>query len=197
MNERKPFIVEFTGSPEAGKTTVINTLYNQLLKMGYNVKKYPESAENCPKTFPKECLEAKLWINFDTAKHIIEAPFLHEYDIIFFDRGAFDIIFWLYLDSIYYPEIVSKSSPFEKTLKDYPPDFLIALFVSEEESIRRRGGEGRIVTKEFVATYNRLFKTFINCLEINKIVVSTNNKQIEEVVETVKKSILENLESHS
>jgi len=197
MNKRKPFIVEFTGTPEAGKTTVINILHEQLSKMGYKIKKYPESAENCPKTFPKECLEAKLWINFDTAKHILEAPFLYDYDIILFDRGALDRKFWLYLDSIYYPQLVSKTSPIENVFKDYPPDFLVALCVSEEESIKRRGGEGRLVTKEFVATYNRLFKAFINSIGVNKFIVSTDNKKVEEVVKTVKKSILENLESHS
>lgn len=193
MNKRKPFIVEFTGSPEAGKTTVIGILYNQLLKMGYKVKKYPESAENCPNTFPKDCLEAKLWINFDTAKHVLEAPFLYDYDIILFDRGALDIKFWLYLDSINRSKVVSKMSPFEEVLKNYPPNLLIALYVSVDESIRRRGGEGRIVTKEFVSTYNRLFKTFINSVGVNKVIVSTDNKPIEEVVQTVKNSILENL----
>lgn len=197
MNKRKPFIVEFTGSPEAGKTTVIDILYKQLLKMGYKVKKYPESAENCPSFFPKECLEAKLWINFDTAKHVLEAPFLYDYDIILFDRGALDHKFWIYLDSVYYPQLVSKTSPIENIFKDYLPDFLIALCVSEDESIRRRGGEGRIVTKEFVATYNRLFNSFINSVGVNKVIVSTDNKPIKKVVETVKKSILENMKIHS
>lgn len=197
MNKRKPFIVEFTGTPEAGKTTVIDILYKQLLEMGYKVKKYPESAENSPNFFPKDCLEEKLWINFDTAKHILEAPFLSDYDIIIFDRGALDRKFWLYLDSVYYPHIVSKTSPIEKIFGDYPPDFLIALCVSAEESIKRRGGEGRIVTKEFVSIYNRIFNYFINSIKINKLIISTDNKKVAEVVQAVKESILENLKGHS
>lgn len=197
MNERKPFIVEFTGTPEAGKTTVINILHEQLLKMGYKVKIYPESAENSPKFFPKECIEAKLWINFDTTKHVLEAPFLDEYDIILFDRGALDRLFFVYLDSVYNPEIALKLGLFENILKDYLPNLLIAFYVSEEESIKRRGGEGRLVTKEFVSNYNRLLTTFINSLEINKVLVSTDNKSIEEVVETVQNLILENIERHS
>ena len=197
MNERKPFIVEFTGTPEAGKTTVINILHEQLLKMGYKVKIYPESAENSPKFFPKECIEAKLWINFDTTKHVLEAPFLDEYDIILFDRGALDRLFFVYLDSVYNPEIALKLGLFENILKDYLPNLLIAFYGSEEESIKRRGGEGRLVTKEFVSNYNRLLTTFINSLEINKVLVSTDNKSIEEVVETVQNLILENIERHS
>ena len=100
------------------------------------------------------------------------------------------------LDSIYYPETLLKLKPFENILKDYPPDFLVALYVTTEESIRRRGGEGRIVTREFVTTYNSLLKDFIDSLGINKTIVSTDNMHIEEVVETVKNSILENMRSH-
>lgn len=197
MNTRKPYIVEFTGTPEAGKTTVINIIHETLLQMGYKVKKYPESAEKTPKIFPKNALESKLWMNFDTAKHILEAPFLTDYDIVIFDRGSLDRIFWLYLDSVYNPEFVYKVASSTEILNEYPPDLLIALYVSESESIRRRGGEGRIVTRDFVTSYNRLLKSFINSLGIDKVVVSTDNKPIEEVVKTVKDSILEHYKSHS
>lgn len=197
MNERKPFIVEFTGTPEAGKTTVINILYEQLLKKGYKIKIYPESAENTPAFFQKGSIEAKMWMNFDTSKHILEAAFLHDYDIIIFDRGAIDRIFWIYLDSIYNPEVISKKISFKNFFKDYPPDLLIAFYIPEDESIKRRGGEGRLVTKDFVSNYNQLFKTFIISYNINKVIVDTNNKSIEEVVEVVESYILENLKSHS
>lgn len=197
MNSRKPFIVEFTGTPEAGKTTVINIILKQLLEMGYKVKVYPESAENAPKNFPKGSLEENLWRNFDTAKHVLEAQFLSDYDIVIFDRGALDRIFFIYLDTVYTPEIALKNAPFEGIFREYPPDILISFYVSEDEAIRRRGGEGRLVTKEFVSNYNRLLTTFINSLEVNKKVISTDNKTVEEVVETVQNSILENIEGHS
>ena len=197
MNRRKPFIVEFTGTPEAGKTTVINLLYEDLLKADYKVKMYPESAENAPKSFPKGCLEASLWRNFDTAKHVLEAQFLSDYDIIIFDRGALDRIFFVYLDAAYDAETALVNSPFVKILEDYPPDLLIVFHVSIEESIKRRGGEGRLVTREFISTYNRLLKAFVDSLRINKVVVSTDNKPIKEVVETAKNSILEHFKSHS
>lgn len=194
MNERKPFIVEFTGTPEAGKTTVMHLLYNQLSEMGYNIKFYPESAENAPKIFPKGCIEENFWINFDTLNHVLEAQYLSDYDIIIFDRGAMDRILWIYLDCVYNSSIAYQKSYLEDCFKKYPPDLLIAFYVSEDESIKRRGGEGRLVTKEFVSTYNGLLKTFINSLEINKVIISTDNNPIEEVVQTVKNSILENLE---
>lgn len=196
MNTRKPFIIEFTGTPEAGKTTVINLLHKELEKKGYRVKIYPESAEKTPKIFPKECLEAKLWIDSNVVQNILEAQYLLDYDIIIFDRGSIDRIFWIYLDSVYNPVASQKCVPFEMILKNYPPNLLIAFYVSEEESIRRRGGEGRLVTRDFVHNYNHLLVTFINSLGINKVIVSTDNKPIEEVVSVVMNSILEH-KSHS
>lgn len=190
---RKPFIVEFTGTPEAGKTTVIKRLYIWLTRMGYRVKLYPESAELTPSIFPKGCLEAKLWMNFNTAKNVVESHFLSDYDIVIFDRGLYDIMFWSYFDSIYNYDIATKNANLSSFLENYPPDLLIAFFVSEEESIKRRGGEGRLVTKEFVSNYNKVLKTFINSIGINKVIVSTDNKQISTVVETVRKTILENM----
>lgn len=197
MTRHKPFIVEFTGTPEAGKTTVINALCKNLTTLGYNIKLYPESSENTPKFFPKNCIEANLWRNFDTFKHVVEAPYLSEYDIIIFDRGAIDRMFWVYLDSIYDFDIAVKSSSFITIIKDYKPNLLISFHVSPEESIKRRGGEGRLVTKDFLMEYNRLLDVFINSLRINKVIVSTDNLAIDEVVFTVKNFILENLEKPS
>lgn len=194
---KKPFIVEFTGTPEAGKTTVINILFEDLKKLGYKVKLYPESAEITPKEFPKGCLEAKLWMNFDTAKNILEAQYLSNYDIVLFDRGVFDRIFWIYLDSVYNPEAAVKNSIFNNIFNEYPSDLLVAFYVSIDEAIKRRGGEGRLVTKEFIKNYNILFQTFISTLKTNKCVVNTTDKTIEEVVKFATNSILENLKSHS
>lgn len=194
---KKPFIVEFTGTPEAGKTTVINILFEDLKKLGYKVKLYPESAEITPKEFPKGCFEAKLWMNFDTAKNILEAQYMSDYEIVLFDRGAFDRMFWIYLDSVYNPEIAAKNSVLNNIFNEYPSDLLVAFYVSIDEAIRRRGGEGRLVTKDFIYNYNTLFQTFISTLETNKFVLNTTDKTIEEVVELVENSILENLKSHS
>ena len=45
---RKPFMVEFTGTPEAGKTTSIRNVANKLLNEGYTVAILEESAERLP-----------------------------------------------------------------------------------------------------------------------------------------------------
>ena len=196
MNRHKPFIVEFTGTPEAGKTTAIKNVYRQLTAMGYKVRIYPESAEIAPSFIPKGSKDFKLWIDADTFKHIIEAPYQENYDFIIFDRGSLDRIFWIYLDTIKNYELGLEFAPFGILAKNYPPDLLITLYVSDEESIRRRGGEGHIVTQEFVRSYNNLLKAFVNTVKVNHALIVTDNKTIEEVTATVVNSILENIHSY-
>lgn len=190
---RKPFIVEFTGTPEAGKTTVINQLYAVLSNKGYKVKLYPESAELSKSLFPKGVKDAKLWININTLQNIIEAPFQTEYDIILFDRGSMDRLFWIYMDSITDFNFALKNCSMGSLFQEYPPDLLMIFKVSPEEALKRRGGEGHLVTNDFLMDYNRRLNIFINSIGINKVIVSTDNHRIYEVVNVTLNSILENM----
>ena len=40
------------------------------------------------------------------------------------------------------------------------PDLFLGIFVSPETAIKRRGGEGRLVTRKYLEDYNRLFMEF-------------------------------------
>lgn len=193
MNRKKPFIVEFTGTPEAGKTTVIHKLCEQLKKIGYSVKIYPENIELLPKTFPKVSTHAAVWVNCDTLKNVLEATFLSDYDIVIFDRGSYDKIFWSYLYFFIDLDIAMKYVPFINLYKNYLPDLLITFIVSEEQSIIRRGGEGSVVTKSFICRYNQLLNAFIESITTNKLIVNTENMDIKSVVEHVLKSILKEM----
>lgn len=197
MIRQKPFIVELTGTPEAGKTTIINLLYQKLSDLGYKVRVYPESAEESKSIFPRESnnpQDAKLWMNVLTLKHLIEAPY-QPYDIILFDRGAVDRIFWIYLDILYNNFDLEKECSLELFFRDYFPDQLIIFKVSIEEAIKRRGGEGHVVTREFLNNYNRLLDSFINSIRINKHIVCTDNMRIDEVLDVTTNLILESIKN--
>ena len=64
-------------------------------------------------------------------------------------------------------------------------------------SINRRGGEGRIVTHEFVKSYNTLLNNFLDSVKVNNVLINTEQKTIEEVTAIVLKSILELVEEPS
>lgn len=49
----KPFMVEFSGTPEAGKTTAINAVVNMLERDGYKTIILEESAGKLPVEIPK------------------------------------------------------------------------------------------------------------------------------------------------
>ena len=200
MNRQKPFIVEFTGTPEAGKTTILTLLKQSLESSGFTVKVYPESAEKSKSIFPRDSygkskFDAKFWMHLETLKNLVEAPY-QNYDILLFDRGSLDKKFWINLDACngdFDDRIIYLSKLFDDVL----PDLLIVLKVSVDESLRRRGGEGHVVTRQFLERYNALLNHFVNSLKINKDIICTDNMQIDEVVEVVTKTILENLNKPS
>ena len=71
MSRQKPLLVEFTGTPEAGKTTTISIIYKQLISMGYKVRIYPESAEITPGFIPKGS-KIQLFISSKSLSNIID-----------------------------------------------------------------------------------------------------------------------------
>ena len=61
------------------------------------------------------------------------------------------------------------------------PDLLIALMVSPELSIKRRGGEGRLVNTEYVRNYNKLFLDFYDKIKMRKELIITDKLNIYEM----------------
>ena len=90
---RKPLMVEFTGTPEAGKTTAVRSVANKLLNLGYNVSILKESAENLPIEIPKGTWDANLWMHYQTQSGLIKASYFNS-DIVLIDRGLIDSMFY-------------------------------------------------------------------------------------------------------
>ena len=88
-----PFIVEFSGTPEAGKTTAIGTVANMLRSNGYKVVTLQESAESLPLEIPKGSFDANLWMHLRTQSELLKAVYSPN-DIILADRGLIDSFFY-------------------------------------------------------------------------------------------------------
>ena len=119
IHKTSPFMIEFIGTPEAGKTTTIHRLKDLLLTQKYSVNLVRESAEIVPTSFPKGSTEAHFWMRLTTARSILE--------------------------------------------------------------IRRRGGEGRIVTYSFVKQYNKVLDSFIDSVTCPVFHLDTTNLSQDEV----------------
>lgn len=88
----RPFMVEFTGTPEAGKTTVIGNISNKLLNLGYSVLVLKESAEKLPDEIPKGTWDANLWMHYQTQSGVLKAMY-SKADIVLIDRGYWIVNF--------------------------------------------------------------------------------------------------------
>lgn len=90
----RPFFIEFTGSPCAGKTTTITELDKFLRRQGFQVLRPQEGAEvirHIPRTTPLYNLRTGLY----ALNILIDQSYGHLYDIVIFDRCIFDAYCWM------------------------------------------------------------------------------------------------------
>lgn len=163
-----PFTVEFLGTPEAGKTTMIQCIHEELSK-NMKVSILQESAEIVPSFFPKGSIDAHFWMRLTTARGVLEKKFSSEpYQLILVDREIIDTFFWDYyygINNVLSQDKVSHANAFFEDL-ELLPNLVIFLSTTPEESIHRRGGEGRIVTLEFVNRFNEALFSFMEHVSI-------------------------------
>ena len=179
----RPYIIEFTGTPEAGKTTSIMKIISILKSHGFNVGHIKESAEILPNCIPKRSWHAHIWMRCTTIAELIEMTYRSQYDVVICDRGALDALFFGY--KFMYEERCSfhQLNTYIDFIKEakVEPDFLITLYTTPEEAIRRRGGEGTLVTEKWLTDYNNLLHSFYSEQAIDKIWLDTTNQTADQV----------------
>jgi hypothetical protein len=89
----RPWLVEFAGTPRAGKTTVIGGLSTLLKRDGWHVRLVDEQAGCCPVP-DKDNPHFNIWTTCSTICRIVEARYSSA-DIVLIDRGLFDALCWL------------------------------------------------------------------------------------------------------
>lgn len=187
---RKPFMVEFSGTPEAGKTTTINTVANIMRNANYRVIVLRESAESLPDEIAKGTFQANMWMHFITQAGLLKAVHA-DADIALIDRGIVDSEF--YGQKFLLEGGCSKDEyeEFERTfLQCLKPDLFITLMVTPEEAIKRRGGEGRLVNREYVRKYNEAYLKYFRTVQYPKELINTEMKEPFEVSKQVSDIIL-------
>lgn len=187
---RRTFMVEFSGTPEAGKTTTINTVANIMRNANYRVIVLRESAESLPDEIAKGTFQANMWMHFITQAGLLKAVHA-DADIALIDRGIVDSEF--YGQKFLSEGGCSKDEyeEFERTfLQCLKPDLFITLMVTPEEAIKRRGGEGRLVNREYVRKYNEAYLKFFRTVQYPKVLINTEMKEPSEVSKQVSDIIL-------
>ena len=176
--QRRPLLIEFCGSPKAGKSTTIASLNIFLKRNGFNTVVLTERASVCPidnKTHP--------FFNFWTMSSAIADIVKHldmgagKIDIIISDRGIFDSLCWFnWLNknpSLSSPYLDNKTfSGLQKfILMDMWRDYidLIYIFrVNPETSIKREYSNlltekrGTIMTEDVLGGFNDSVKYVVD-----------------------------------
>ena len=190
---RKPFMVEFTGTPEAGKTTSIANIANNLRSIGYSVSVLKESAEKLPEEIPKGTWYANLWMHYQTQAGLVKAKF-YQTDIVLIDRGLVDSNFY---GKKFLWEGICTNQEYQKFRQQFMdelfPDFLLALMVPPETAIKRRGGEGHLVNEEYLKKYNEMFLRYYEEIKCPKCLVDTSEFDVYEMNQEILSVILKNL----
>ena len=191
----RPIIVEFSGLPNSGKTTLLQNIKSICNCNNVNPIIVQEPAELLPLIIPKGSVEQNLWITLETLQRNLELKYESNADFILLDRGFYNQLFWAKMYEEEHPKycqyVTDLILKFDE-MNDVKPDFLYIIDVSVEESIRRRLSSNKPVTfskEQFLVSYTKKFEEFYKTIE-SKLYLDTTNLSKSEVAETVFKTII-------
>ncbi len=116
--QKRPIIIEFSGSPKAGKTSCINSLELFLKRNKFSVKVIQERASICPVS-DKQSPMFNLWTSCMSLSGLIGTleDKTNSVDVLILDRGIFDSLCWF--------EWLSSTNKMEESQKDIIEHFLL------------------------------------------------------------------------
>lgn len=93
--QRRPIVIEFSGSPKAGKTSCINSLELFLKRNGFTVQIIQERASVCP-VIDKQSPMFNIWTSCMSLAGLIGTleGKTNKVDVLILDRGIFDALCW-------------------------------------------------------------------------------------------------------
>ncbi len=101
LSKKKPYVIEFTGTPRTGKTSLINNLKDFFKKKGFSVciiEEFTTSLKYKTQIYPILKNESKNVVNTEIPKYVLkdlDDAINSKYDIIIVDRSLFDRLIWV------------------------------------------------------------------------------------------------------
>lgn len=192
---KRPVIVEFSGLPNSGKTTLLRKIKKLCESNNVNAIIMQEPAELLPENIPKGTIAQNLWITLETLQRSLELTYVTDVDYILLDRGFYNQLFWSTMykqkDATYSEYITDFMEKFAQRYH-VKPDYLYVVDVSVEESLRRRMLAGEEVTfskKEFLIDYKKEFEKFYKKID-SVLYIDTTSLTEDEVANIVFNKII-------
>ncbi|MEO0084942.1 MAG: hypothetical protein ABIJ94_04395 [candidate division WOR-3 bacterium] len=89
----RPFVIEITGTPDSGKTSVINTLTRFFKRAGWRVLNPAEGAEIIKKV-PRTTYLYNIRTGIYALAELLDNTYSLDFDLIIFDRAVYDAYCW-------------------------------------------------------------------------------------------------------
>ena len=209
----KPYVIEFTGTPRTGKTTLINNLKDFFKKAGYNVKlinEFTTSKKYKEEVYPSLINKSYKELNIEIPKYIkanLEEAIKENPDIIIVDRSLYDRLVWF--DRLYQKDGLTKRE-FDSLFNMYmdiikkTTDIIISTYTDPITSLKRDymnnlSLENRsFLSEENIAEYNNALKDMEDKISNNKCNLKsfdTTGKDERIISIEVAKTILDDMKS--
>lgn len=148
MSTRSPIFIEIIGTPAAGKTTLAAKLHHYFNNSGVLCTIAEEPAERYPGP-PQDKLQPEFneWTLLESLMTIDHHRTLRQYEVVIFDRGVFDSLYWL---SWFHSSRGWSNKSYENALQRSRTgarlvNIAIMLTCDFEAARQRRPGGGRIL----------------------------------------------------
>lgn len=214
LSNHKPYVIEFTGTPRTGKTTLMNNLYDFFKKEGFKIttmEEFTTSKRYKETIYPRLKSEYKKIVNVEIPKYVLKDlnnEIEKNIDIIIIDRSLLDRLIWI--DRLYNKADMSLLE-YEDYKKEYIPlikekiNIIIGTYTDSLTSLKRDYKANLSLEKrtflneENINEYN---KALLNIKKISKeesinlYIFDTTNKTEREVSFEVINEILNNMRSY-
>ena len=124
LDNKKPYVIEFTGTPRTGKTTLIKNIEDFFKKCNFSVtvlEEFTTSDRYKKEIKPRLKNEYENIVNMEIPKYVLEdlnTAINKKPDVILIDRSLLDRMIWV--ERLYNKEGISKEN-YDNYIKEYIP----------------------------------------------------------------------------
>ena len=182
LSKKKPYVIEFTGTPRTGKTSLINNLKDFFKKKGFSVciiEEFTTSLKYKTQIYPTLKNKYKNVVNTEIPKYVLkdlDDAINSKYDVIIVDRSLFDRLIWvdrLFLKKgMSYEEYNEYKSTYIPLIKE-KINIIVSLYTDSLTCLKRDYHAN-------LSLENRTFLNEDNVNEYNKSLLNMEKLSIEE-----------------